>query len=99
MCGRYASQLPPEEIGRLFSTAGDLGSLGLNWNVAPTRPAMVARRHLANGERRLDVLRWGLLPRFMTDACGGFSGRWHHRRRNMRRTKICTESDAWPECP
>jgi putative SOS response-associated peptidase YedK len=67
MCGRFASQLPPEEIARLFSTAGDLPNLGPNWNVAPTQPAMVVRRHPETGERRLDVLRWGLVPHFTKD--------------------------------
>jgi putative SOS response-associated peptidase YedK len=67
MCGRYASHLPPEEIARLFSTVGDLPNIGPNWNVAPTDPAMVIRRHPASGERRLDLLRWGLVPHFTKD--------------------------------
>jgi hypothetical protein len=67
MCGRYASHLPPEEIARLFSTVGDLPNIGPNWNVAPTDPAMVVRRHPTSGERRLDLLRWGLVPHFTKD--------------------------------
>ena len=67
MCGRYASQLPPEEIARLFSTVGELPNIGPNWNVAPTQPAMVVRRHPETGERRLDLLRWGLVPHFTRD--------------------------------
>jgi putative SOS response-associated peptidase YedK len=67
MCGRFASQLPPEEVARLFSTAGDVPNLGPNWNVAPTQAAMVIRRHPETGERRLDVLRWGLVPHFTKD--------------------------------
>jgi putative SOS response-associated peptidase YedK len=67
MCGRYASHLPPEEIARLFSTMGDLPNIGPNWNMAPTDPAMVVRRHPATGERRLDLLRWGLVPHFTKD--------------------------------
>jgi putative SOS response-associated peptidase YedK len=71
MCGRFAAQLPPEFIRRLFATKGDLPNLGPNWNVAPTQPAMVVRRHPQTGERRLDVLRWGLVPHFTKDlkAC------------------------------
>ena len=71
MCGRFAAQLPPEFIRRLFATAGELPNLGPNWNVAPTQPAMVIRRHPETGERRLDVLRWGLVPHFTKDlkAC------------------------------
>jgi putative SOS response-associated peptidase YedK len=71
MCGRFAAQLPPEFIRRLFATTGDLPNLAPNWNVAPTDPAMVVRRHPETGERRLDVLRWGLVPHFTRDlkAC------------------------------
>ena len=71
MCGRFAAQLPPEFIRRLFRTGGDLPNIGPSWNVAPTDPAMVVRRHSETGERRLDVLRWGLVPHFTKDlkAC------------------------------
>jgi putative SOS response-associated peptidase YedK len=64
MCGRFAAQLPPEFIARLFRTAGELPNLGPNWNVCPTNPAMVVRRHPTTGERRLDDLTWGLVPHF-----------------------------------
>jgi putative SOS response-associated peptidase YedK len=67
MCGRFAAQLPPEFIRRLFATVGELPNLGPNWNVAPTQGAMVVRRHPESGERRLDVLRWGLVPHFTKD--------------------------------
>ena len=67
MCGRFAAQLPPEFIRRLFTTTGELPNLGPNWNVAPTQAAMVVRRHPESGERRLDVLRWGLVPHFTKD--------------------------------
>ena len=52
MCGRFAAQLPPEFIRRLFTTKGDLPNLGPKWNVAPIQPAMVIRRHPETGERR-----------------------------------------------
>jgi putative SOS response-associated peptidase YedK len=67
MCGRFAAQLPPEFIRRLFATKGELPNLGPSWNVAPTDPAMVVRRHPQTGERRLDILRWGLVPHFTRD--------------------------------
>ena len=71
MCGRFASQLPLELIHRLFATIGDVPNLAPNWNVAPTQSAMVVRRHPETGERRLDALRWGLVPSFTKDlkAC------------------------------
>ncbi len=67
MCGRYASYLPPDAIARLFSTAGAVPNLGPNWNVAPSQGALVVRREPDSGERRLDVLRWGLVPHFTKD--------------------------------
>jgi putative SOS response-associated peptidase YedK len=71
MCGRFASQLPPDAIAQLFRTEGDIPNLPPNWNVAPTQQAMVVRRHPASGERRLDALSWGLVPHFTKDlkAC------------------------------
>lgn len=37
-------------------------NLAPSWNVAPTNDAMVIRRHPETGKRRLDLLRWGLIP-------------------------------------
>ncbi len=62
MCGRFASTLPPELIARLFSTRGALPNAAANWNLAPSQDAIVVRRHPDTGERRLDLLKWGLLP-------------------------------------
>ena len=62
MCGRFASHLPPDAIRALFATSGPVPNLAPNWNVAPTNDAMVVRRHPETGERRLDLLRWGLMP-------------------------------------
>ena len=71
MCGRFASQLPAEFFARLFGTTGDLPNTAPSWNVAPTQAAMIVRRHPETGERRLDALRWGLVPHFTKDlkAC------------------------------
>jgi putative SOS response-associated peptidase YedK len=67
MCGRFAAQLPAELVARLFRTVNPLPNLAPNWNLAPTQPAMVIRRHPQSGERHLDVLRWGLVPSFTKD--------------------------------
>ena len=67
MCGRYASYLPHSEIAALFRTQGEIPNLAPNWNVAPTQSAPVIRRHPETGERRLDLLRWGLVPHFTKD--------------------------------
>lgn len=44
-----------------------LPNLGPNWNVAPMLEALVVRRHPETGERHLDALKWGLLPRWTND--------------------------------
>ena len=67
MCGRFSAQLPPELLRRLFLTRNALVNAAPSWNVAPTDPAMVVRHHKASAERRLDILRWGLVPHFTKD--------------------------------
>ncbi len=67
MCGRFASTLPPDAMRALFRTDGPAPNLGASWNVAPTQDAMVVRRHPGTGERRLDPLRWGLIPSWTKD--------------------------------
>ncbi len=67
MCGRYGSYRPADDIRRIFGTVGPAPNVAANWNVAPTQPAMVVRRHPDSGERRLDLLSWGLVPHFTTD--------------------------------
>lgn len=67
MCGRFATSRPPEEMAKLFKTTGPLPNSGPTWNMAPSQGAMVVRRHPETGERRLDVLRWGLSPHFTKD--------------------------------
>ena len=71
MCGRFASQLAPELLRRAFAALGDIPNTPPSWNIAPTQAALVVRRHPEIGERRLDALRWGLVPHFTKDlkAC------------------------------
>ncbi len=64
MCGRFASQLPPELLRRAFAALGDIPNTPPSWNIAPTQPALVLRRHPATGERRMHALHWGLVPHF-----------------------------------
>jgi putative SOS response-associated peptidase YedK len=68
MCGRYAAFLPAEAIVALFRTRGPVPNWAPTWNMAPTRDAPVVRLHPESRERRLDLLRWGLLPYWAKDA-------------------------------
>ena len=67
MCGRYASTISVDQIRALFRTSNPPVNLAPSWNVAPTQPAMVVRRHPDSGERHLDLLRWGLVPHLTKD--------------------------------
>ncbi len=67
MCGRYASVISAEQIRELFRTTNPTVNHPPSWNVAPSQAAMVVRRHPESGERRLDLLRWGLVPHFTND--------------------------------
>ncbi len=67
MCGRYVQSMPAEVLRQLFRTSGPPLNLSPSWNVAPMQSAPVAQRPPETGERRLDLLRWGLLPRWVKD--------------------------------
>jgi putative SOS response-associated peptidase YedK len=68
MCGRYSITTSTEALRRLFSF-DDLPNLQPRYNLAPTQMAPVIRER--DGARRLDMLRWGLLPKWSKDASGG----------------------------
>ncbi len=67
MCGRFAVDLPPELIGRMFGTRNATPNMPPNWNTAPSQMALVVRRQPQTGERHLDPLQWGLLPSWTKD--------------------------------
>lgn len=67
MCGRFVSFMPPEAVHALFRALNPVVNHAASWNVAPTQPALVVRRHPATGARHLDRLHWGLVPHFTTD--------------------------------
>ena len=71
MCGRFVSASPPHEIAKYFDA--QLGETlldpenptGPNYNVAPTNEVFVV---LETGEtRRLETMRWGLVPFWAKD--------------------------------
>ena len=66
MCGRYTLYTPVETLAEEFGLTDPLPNLQPNYNVAPTQevPAVVAGN---DGGRRLEVLRWGLIPSWAED--------------------------------
>ncbi len=67
MCGRFVFHRPIDEIRALFGAVNPPPNVPPTWNMAPTRPAPVVRRHPQTGARHLDLLRWGLLPHWAKD--------------------------------
>lgn len=70
MCGRYILQRDPAGLVTYFSAAPPTPNHPPSWNMAPTQPGLVLRRNPQTGTRHLDVLRWGLVPRWAKDASG-----------------------------
>ncbi len=70
MCGRYTLTTPPELIADLFGIEG-VPTFAPRWNVAPTQEAAVVRAAGPDAKRRLDFLRWGLVPAWAEDPSIG----------------------------
>ena len=70
MCGRYTLSTPVEKLAGEFDISGPLPDLPPSYNVAPSQEvaAIVAS---GGGERRLELLRWGLIPAWADDSSIG----------------------------
>ena len=67
MCGRYVSAHTAEELADYFTAEPVAGaSLAPSYNVAPTNSVYSVL--VGEGIRRLDVMRWGLIPSWAKDA-------------------------------
>ena len=66
MCGRFQSTKAADEVRRWFGTT-NLPNYPANWNAAPTQQLPVVRLNPDTQERQIDVLRWGLVPRWAKD--------------------------------
>ncbi|MGH9363135.1 MAG: SOS response-associated peptidase [Thermoanaerobaculia bacterium] len=61
MCGRYTVSSPGDALAEVFGLP-EVPQLPLRFNVAPTQESAVVRVLRPGAERRLDLLRWGLVP-------------------------------------
>ncbi len=65
MCGRYTLTVPVEILAEEFGVTGPLPEVPPSYNIAPTQE--VAAVLADDGERRLEMLRWGLIPSWADD--------------------------------
>ncbi len=65
MCARYEIDAPPEDLAEVFALA-EMPRLAPRWNAAPTQMLPVVRA-AEDGTRRLDLVRWGLVPSWADD--------------------------------
>lgn len=72
MCGRFVSATPIDALARYFDVDSDdvaLPALPARYNIAPTDDVAVVVQ--TGARRRLDALRWGLLPFWAKDLRSG----------------------------
>lgn len=70
MCGRYTLSTPSDDIALLFDIS-ELMPLPPRYNLAPTQEAAVVRVTEPGAPRRLDLLKWGLIPYWAKEAAIG----------------------------
>ena len=65
MCGRYTLTTSKEKLVEEFDLSGELPELPPSYNIAPTQDVATI---LGDGEaRRLELMRWGLIPSWADD--------------------------------
>jgi putative SOS response-associated peptidase YedK len=67
MCGRYTLSAKGDEVALLFDLQ-EIPQLPLRYNIAPTQETAVVRVERPGAPRKLDLLRWGLIPYWAKEA-------------------------------
>ncbi len=70
MCGRYTITAEPAQLAERFNAALPSELLQPRYNVAPTQMLPVL---LNEGERQIQLLRWGLIPRWAKEPTNDYS--------------------------
>ncbi|MEK7323749.1 MAG: SOS response-associated peptidase [Chloroflexota bacterium] len=65
MCGRFTLSLNPDVLREVFELDSVPAELAPRYNIAPTQP--VAAVLAADGGRKLELLKWGLIPSWAKD--------------------------------
>ena len=69
MCGRFALFAPISTLEEYFALTEPVAELPPRYNLTPGQAVAVVREH--DGRRRLDLLRWGLVPFWAKDPAIG----------------------------
>jgi putative SOS response-associated peptidase YedK len=68
MCGRYVLKEPLDLLQRIFRySSSEIRQLPARYNIAPTTRIPVVRCRRSTGERKLEEMRWGLIPSWAKD--------------------------------
>src|SRR5271157_5522444 len=70
MCGRFVLMSPGKLLAERFDLE-EVPDLKPRYNIAPTQMVAVVRLEKETGRRRLDLLRWGLIPFWSKDPSIG----------------------------
>lgn len=70
MCGRYRLSRRKEIIEQYFGSAPWDNDWEPRYNIAPTQPVPVIRRHPKEPVRQLSFMKWGLIPYWAKEAFG-----------------------------
>jgi putative SOS response-associated peptidase YedK len=71
MCGRFALRIPPKSIQQHYDLPESV-ELIPRYNIAPSQTVAVIRQLPGKNVRRLDLLRWGLIPPWAKDIKIGY---------------------------
>src|SRR5207247_6124648 len=66
MCGRYTLKTPVERLSEMFQFP-EIIPLKPRYNIAPSQDVAVVRRLPDDLDRKLAMLRWGLIPAWAKD--------------------------------
>ena len=71
MCGRYKLTVPFREIVRLYNLTNSV-NLPSRYNIAPTQDVLAVTYDGETKQRRGEMMRWGLVPRWAKDVKIGY---------------------------
>jgi putative SOS response-associated peptidase YedK len=69
MCGRYTLKTPIDALAEYFEVEGYPSSLAPSYNIAPTQEVVAVVEE--DEKRKLEMLRWGLIPSWAKDPSIG----------------------------